>query len=491
MPPIIEVQHLGKRYSLGAARAKEDSLRAIVTEGAKSAWRAVSGSRASTTVDEAGSIWSLRDINFEVNTGDVLGIVGVNGAGKSTLLKILSRITEPTEGLVKLRGRMASLLEVGTGFHPDLTGRENIFLNGVMLGMTRQEVQAKFDEIVAFAELEKFLDTQVKHYSSGMYVRLGFAVAAHLEPEILVVDEVLAVGDMAFQKKCLGKMSEFGQGGRTVLFVSHNMAAVENLCHRGLVLHKGQMVLNGTAKDAVQYYVHNIASRSDGVNTHKVDLRNAPGRRARMRQSIQELALYSEGDRPVNGLLPIGSPLKMQVKFNLPANTPDFDIRVNFLNLFGQLIFTARSSFEPNRNWDTRSGPQTFTCDIPTLCLTPGEYRLDVALVLSNSLVDYVEAAIGLTVIESDFYGTGQPPNIGLCVMEHHWTESGDSELGSSEVRGEVTRGEVVPSEAARGDAGRGDGARGEVGRGALAGSGSEPRELSEESVQERKMRSY
>jgi len=428
MPPIIEVQHLSKKYPLGAARAKEDSLRAIVMEGFKSAWRTVSGQKPAGSEDDSGHIWSVRDVSFEVNTGDVLGIVGVNGAGKSTLLKILSRITEPTEGLVKLRGRMASLLEVGTGFHPDLTGRENIFLNGVMLGMTRHEVQAKFDEIVAFAELERFLDTQVKHYSSGMYVRLGFAVAAHLEPEILVVDEVLAVGDMAFQKKCLGKMSEFGQGGRTVLFVSHNMAAVENLCQRGLVLSQGKLVLDGSAKEAVQYYVHNIASRSDGNNTNKVDLRNAPGRRQRMRSLIQELSLYSAGQRPVNGLLPIGAPLKVRVKFELPPSTPDFDIRVNFLNLFGQLIFTARSSYEPQRTWDTRSGLQSFTCDIPSLCLTPGEYRLDVALVLSNSLVDYVEHAIALTVIESDFYGTGQPPNIGLCVMEHHWSDSGEGE---------------------------------------------------------------
>jgi lipopolysaccharide transport system ATP-binding protein len=425
MPPIIEVQHLSKRYALGAARAKEDNLRGIITEGVKSAWRTVTGSKSVENSDDPGFLWSLRDVNFDVNTGDVLGIVGVNGAGKSTLLKILSRITDPTEGLVKLRGRMASLLEVGTGFHPDLTGRENIYLNGVMLGMTRREVQAKFDEIVAFAELEKFLDTQVKHYSSGMYVRLGFAVAAHLNPEILVVDEVLAVGDMAFQKKCLGKMSEFGQGGRTVLFVSHNMAAVENLCQRGIVLHHGKLVLDGTAKDAIQYYVHNIASRNAGDNAHRVDLRNAPGRRARSRPSIQELALYTAGDRPVNGILPIGSPLRLQVKFKVPPATPDFDIRVNFLTLFGQVVFTARSSYEPNRNWASASGEQNFVCDIPALCLTPAEYRLDVALAIGNSLIDYVENAVSLSVIESDYYGTGQPPSVGLCVMEHHWSDAG------------------------------------------------------------------
>src|SRR5580704_9939167 len=265
MVPLIEVNHLSKKYVLGASRPREDSLREVLMHSLRSSWQTLRrGSSASQNASGPQWMWALRDVNFSVEPGDVVGIIGANGAGKSTLLKILSRITDPTEGYVRLRGRVASLLEVGTGFHPDLTGRENIFLNGVMLGMTKAEVQSKFDEIVAFAELEKFLDTPVKHYSSGMYVRLGFAVAAHLDPEILIVDEVLAVGDMAFQKKCLGKMGEFGEGGRTVLFVSHNMAAIENLCQRGIVLRKGQLTFDGGAKDAITHYGHTVSGDGQG-----------------------------------------------------------------------------------------------------------------------------------------------------------------------------------------------------------------------------------
>jgi lipopolysaccharide transport system ATP-binding protein len=204
--------------------------------------------------------WALRNVSFDVHEGEVVGIIGRNGAGKSTLLKILSRITEPSEGRVTLRGRVASLLEVGTGFHPELTGRENIYLNGAVLGMSRVEIKKKFDEIVAFAEVEKFLDTPVKHYSSGMYVRLAFAVAAHLDPEIHIVDEVLAVGDAEFQKKCLGKMGEVATGGRTVLFVSHNLGAISQLCNRGLVLAEGQLRLSAPAREAVRFYSHNACS---------------------------------------------------------------------------------------------------------------------------------------------------------------------------------------------------------------------------------------
>ncbi len=213
------------------------------------------GSNEATDADGFHSFWALNDVSFDVAEGEVVGIIGGNGAGKSTLLKILARITDPTKGVIHIRGRIASLLEVGTGFHPELTGRENIYLNGATLGMRKAEIDANFDEIVAFAEVEQFLDTPVKRYSSGMYVRLAFAVAAHLNPEILVVDEVLAVGDMAFQKKCLGKMSEVSHGGRTVLFVSHNMAAVENLCQRGVVLNKGNLVFDGSTRDAIQQYL--------------------------------------------------------------------------------------------------------------------------------------------------------------------------------------------------------------------------------------------
>ena len=253
--PIITVENLGKCYRIQhQQRERYTALRDVLTNKVKSLFRPQTSDFRSQTSEE--DFWALKDVSFEIKQGDVVGIIGRNGAGKSTLLKILSRITEPTEGRVTLRGRVASLLEVGTGFHPELTGRENIFLNGAILGMTRAEIRGKFDEIVAFAEVEKFLDTPVKRYSSGMYVRLAFAVAAHLEPEILVVDEVLAVGDAQFQKKCLGKMQDVAQGeGRTVLFVSHNIGAVSTLCTQGIFLKSGRLGLAGDMQAVIHAYM--------------------------------------------------------------------------------------------------------------------------------------------------------------------------------------------------------------------------------------------
>jgi lipopolysaccharide transport system ATP-binding protein len=265
---IIQADQLCKSYMIGLSGPREryTALREVVSRQARDL---VAGARRRlrgeprAVPSEAEEFWALRDVSFEVKRGEAVGIIGRNGAGKSTLLKILSRITEATAGRVRLRGRVASLLEVGTGFHPELTGRENIYLNGAILGMTRAEIRRKFDEIVAFAEVEKFLGTPVKRYSSGMYVRLAFAVAAHLEPEILVVDEVLAVGDMEFQKRCLGKMGDFAREGRTVLFVSHNMAAVKKLCTRGIELDAGRVVYVGSAIDAVNEYADRRSSALD------------------------------------------------------------------------------------------------------------------------------------------------------------------------------------------------------------------------------------
>ena len=256
---VIKVEHLYKQYQLGQVstgtishdlnrwfhkiRGKEDPYEKITVENAR---------------EEKGNsnyVWALKDVNFEVNQGEVLGIIGRNGAGKSTLLKILSKVTAPTKGNIKIRGRIASLLEVGTGFHPELTGRENIFLNGAILGMTKNEIKSKFDEIVAFSGVDKYIDTPVKRYSSGMYVRLAFAVAAHLEPEILIVDEVLAVGDAEFQKKCLGKMKDVSSQGRTVLFVSHNLVAVKSLCTKGILMERGSISFSGTADETVEKYM--------------------------------------------------------------------------------------------------------------------------------------------------------------------------------------------------------------------------------------------
>jgi lipopolysaccharide transport system ATP-binding protein len=252
----IRVENLGKQYQIGGPQARYKSLRETLGGAASAPLRRIrSIARGGQANDDRNTIWALRDVCFEVHPGEVVGIIGRNGAGKSTLLKILSRITEPTEGYAELYGRVGTLLEVGTGFHPELTGRENIYLNGAILGMQRAEIERKFDEIVAFAEVERFIDTPVKHYSSGMYLRLAFSVAAHLEPEILIVDEVLAVGDAQFQKKCLGKMEDVAKQGRTVLFVSHNMAAIRNLCSQALLLRNGHTELAGPADVVIKQYL--------------------------------------------------------------------------------------------------------------------------------------------------------------------------------------------------------------------------------------------
>ncbi len=292
--PIITVENLGKYYKLGRSPEKYQSMRDTLARQLRQMRRGLTRRRRVAPSPEEG-FWALNDVSFSVNQGDRLGIIGRNGAGKSTLLKILSRITEPTTGRIGLRGRVASLLEVGTGFHPELSGRENIFLNGAILGMGKAEIRRKFDEIVAFAEIEKFLDTPVKRYSSGMYVRLAFAVAAHLEPEILVVDEVLAVGDMAFQKKCLGKMEEVGKAGRTVLFVSHHLATVERLCTKSLLLNQGTLMFYGSTHEGLKQYVDSFGQfQSENVNSsvfsknHQMGL---SGARTRLIENGAELDL--------------------------------------------------------------------------------------------------------------------------------------------------------------------------------------------------------
>ncbi len=257
--PLIEIDNLGKKYTLQRQTGRAPDYRRLSEELVATLKKPFHRAKSHAADRDQEEFWALRDISFDVSQGEVVGIIGRNGAGKSTLLKILSRITEPTAGRVRLKGRVSSLLEVGTGFHPELSGRENIFLNGAILGMTRAEIRRKFAEIVAFAELEKFLDTPVKRYSSGMYVRLAFAVAAHLEPEILVVDEVLAVGDQQFQKRCLGKMGEVARDGRTILFVSHNMSAIQSLCRRAIVLQQGQVLTDQLASAAVQLYLRDAA----------------------------------------------------------------------------------------------------------------------------------------------------------------------------------------------------------------------------------------
>ena len=358
-------------------------------------------------------------VSFTVADGERWGIIGRNGAGKSTLLKILSRITSPTRGEVKVMGRMASLLEVGTGFHPELTGRENIFLNGAILGMRRAEIARRFEEIVVFAEIQEFLDTPVKHYSSGMYVRLAFAVAAHLDPEILIVDEVLAVGDMAFQKKCLGKMGEVSRSGRTVLFVSHNMPAVENLCSRAVVLHQGRLEFDGTPKEAIQHYLHTLSSQAGRGNV--IDLDKVGSRRVLVAPLLKRMEFLTEGDQPLLEGIPIGGRLKIRVHFELPNPTDTFNVGLGFDNIYGQRIFTAHSLFEPEQVLTPHVGPQVYTCEIPSFTLMPGEYSVKVWLDLKRDQADAIEDAAKITVLESDFYGTGRVPWNGTFVLGHRW----------------------------------------------------------------------
>ncbi len=319
-------------------------------------------------------IWALKDVFFEVNHGEVVGIIGRNGAGKSTLLKILSRITKPTEGKADIHGRVGSLLEVGTGFHPELTGRENIYLNGAILGMKKAEIQRKFDEIVAFAEVEKFVDTPVKYYSSGMYVRLAFAVAAHLEPEILIVDEVLAVGDAAFQKKCLGKMGDVAKEGRTVLFVSHNMAAIESLCSRCLLLNQGKKDSEGSSEMVVRAYMRLSTASCSG----SVEFEAQTGERFGPKELavLRRLRMSDRDGNPAQAVR-MGEPLVVQLEIEFKESGSGFEIGVAVANLHGVYLHFFISTWEGFHQIDS-PGLKTVEVEVPALHLFPGTYFLSV-----------------------------------------------------------------------------------------------------------------
>jgi len=412
----IRVEDLSKEYTIGVGPSYE-TLRDRIANGMGRLFRN-NGHHSPEPV----TFWAIRDVSFEVKRGEVLGVIGRNGAGKSTLLKILCRITQPTRGYAEICGRVGSLLEVGTGFHQELTGRENIYLSGAIIGMRKNEIDCKFDEIVAFAEVEKFIDTPVKHYSSGMYLRLGFAVAAHFEPEILLVDEVLAVGDLAFQKKCLGKMGDVAKEGRTVLFVSHNMASIEALCDTAMVLQDGKILVHGEAKDAVDSYLRSVGGDDSDTTSQLIDLSNAAGRPGKYRPMLQSLELFTDQDRPLKGMLKIGAPLKARIKFKLERPAAGFDAALAIDNLLGQRIFTANSICEPNRQNGEWVGTQSFVCDIPSLPLVPAKYKLSVSLLIPQGVeVDRVEDAAFLTVVESDYYGTGKRPRSGIVVLKHRW----------------------------------------------------------------------
>jgi lipopolysaccharide transport system ATP-binding protein len=418
--PIITAEGLGKAYRLGVKMDKNATFRDALVGAIKSPMKRLKARIGEPTgVDD--TFWAIRNISFEVNEGEVLGLIGRNGAGKSTLLKVLSRITEPTEGKATLRGRVASLLEVGTGFHPELSGRENIYLNGAILGMRKTEIDRKFDQIVEFAEVSKFLDTQVKRYSSGMYVRLAFAVAAHLEPEILIVDEVLAVGDANFQKKCLGKMSDVVKDGRTILFVSHNMDAVASLCTHTLLVSGGNVGQRLTPDEGIKQY---LALSAEGA---ELPLAKKPRIQQKKRPPIfVGLTVTGDGGHP--NVVQSGGAVTFEVELadcdDLRSGgmcgiaiTNDRGTRIAFFHTLYQGGFTFKG---------TNHGK--LTCTVPSLPLTPNSYFIELVFADGYGIIEKVERADRLDVVFADVLGTGKIPSNqqGYVVWPAEWDYTGE-----------------------------------------------------------------
>jgi lipopolysaccharide transport system ATP-binding protein len=423
MTTVIRVEGLGKSYTLrhqrnggaGYRRLSEDLLNAIKRPFRKR----TSPSNGNAKNEE---FWALKNVSFDMKQGEVLGIIGRNGAGKSTLLKILSRITEPTEGRVRIKGRVASLLEVGTGFHPELTGRENIFLNGAILGMSRSEIRRKFDEIVAFAEVEKFLDTPVKKYSSGMYVRLAFAVACHLEPEILVVDEVLAVGDAEFQKKCLGKMSEVAERGRTVLFVSHNMTAMQKLCSRGLVLKAGELQFESPITDAIAYY-------SDRISFNRSD-------RASLPHVLYEARIPDTADfglTRIEALDGKGNPkpdvatwddVLFRISYSCRRRVANGSVILTLSVFCGPAVILLSTRPDADLSLSLEPGEHSVECFIERLPLAAGDYCIGGGLARPGiEWLCFDSEMARLTVHPADVYRSGHAPiaQRSLVAVSHRW----------------------------------------------------------------------
>ncbi len=380
----IKVENLGKKYLI--KHEKQESYKTfqdVLLDSGKKIITALNpfDRNALKTDETTEEFWALDDVNFTINKGDKVGIIGRNGAGKSTLLKVLSRITEPTTGKIHINGRIASLLEVGTGFHPELTGRENIYLNGAILGMSRKEIRSKFDEIVAFAEVDKFLDTPVKRYSSGMYVRLAFSVAAHLEPEILVVDEVLAVGDVAFQKKCLGKMNDVASDGRTILFVSHNMAAIENLCNKGILVNQGQIEYQSdNIRDVVSQYLSYTSVAHESIWENSENKYTDPS------FTPQKIWLtYAEDNIAINAPIPNTEEACINLEFEVKEINTPLIIGYRIYSKTNDLIFVSGSSDQKIENWPKiKKGKNIFKTTLPRRLLNEGTYRIELRSSLHN-----------------------------------------------------------------------------------------------------------
>lgn len=428
----IRVENISKWYRIGARDEIHDSLGQAVFDFVRSPLQNYRKYRAlyrfddlenvdaeEATVLPSDVIWALRDLSFEVQVGEVLGIIGRNGAGKSTLLKVLSRITDPSRGRAEIYGRSSSLLEVGTGFHPELTGRENIYLNGTILGMTRREVEQKFDEIVDFSGVERFIDTPVKRYSSGMKVRLAFAVAAHLEPEILIIDEVLAVGDASFQKKCLGKMESVAKQGRTVLFVSHDMAAVQSLCSRCILLDDGSIRADGAVAETVNHYLDSVQAL---VSEHSLaDREDRDGGDEFRFLGVEFFA----GDARRNGSLVSGEPATVRFRYRYTGPRPieDVDLSVSVWRPPGAFLFSCTSS-AIDKTFRVEPGEGMFELEIPRLPLNSGRYSFNVFARVRGATLDFVREAGILDVEAGDYYGTGRLPAPGQqgVFVDYDWT---------------------------------------------------------------------
>ncbi len=389
----IHVENLGKQYRIGE-RERSETLRDALVHLFDSPRRKFKAWRQHIALDETRWIWALYNVSFEIRHGEAIGIIGRNGAGKTTLLKILARITEPTEGFAQIRGRIGSLLEVGTGFHPELTGRENIFLNGAILGMPRIEIQRKFDEIVAFAEVADFIDTPVKHYSSGMYMRLAFAVAAHLETEILLVDEVLAVGDAAFQKKCLGKMGDVTKAGRTVLFVSHNLGAIAQLCPRSVLLRGGQVEAFDRSDLVITRYLSEYTAGATDIHLNPQANPLTPA-------AFVRLWLADTVGNPIN-VVDVTKRFSIGLQIRVYQEIAEADVSLRFLNALGQALFTTNVSDQTQSLADLHPGEYAFLIQIPNHFFAPGTYSFIAALHRPGvQLFDLQDSKLSFQVIES------------------------------------------------------------------------------------------
>jgi lipopolysaccharide transport system ATP-binding protein len=412
---VISVENLSKKYIIGHRHEQQryTALRDVIVNKAKSVTKRVNLLRENTSNISSSSFseeefWALKDISFEIKQGDRVGIVGRNGAGKSTLLKVLSRITEPTNGRIKIRGRIASLLEVGTGFHPELTGRENTYLNGAILGMSKVEIHNRFDEIVEFAGVEKFLDTPVKHYSSGMYVRLAFAVAAHLEPEILIVDEVLAVGDAQFQKKCLGKMQEAASEGRTVIFVSHNMPSIKSFCNMGMMLDGGKVVTVGTAKETIEKYLN---AGIEKTKKSTLTFRKPPN----LNLWMNAVTLLCDGLPSTQ--LQMGGELALEIKFESTDPIRNPSIGFVIYSSEGESLLSANNYYQNSSFGDLRVEHGKIRCNLGMIPLMQGNYFISLWLSKEEHDHHYIERAISFEVVEHDIWGLGRVPSQNISTL--------------------------------------------------------------------------